>query len=167
MIKPFNRGFYHTFLIHSFPTMVPMLKTEPITDGYISWSSSGIHWLRSTWHPRGSTSHKLFPSSFLHNGIPFIELSHEWTHSFPPMSTVEGFGASVLHASLLSTHKTAWSFKSMKSRKLTTWLYPSDCLISVPYYIQNPTEFRSPRLPDSQPLDQLHWLGRHIPGTKT
>jgi hypothetical protein len=86
---PFIRGFYHTLLIQSFPTMVSMLKTEPRTDGYISLKFFRHSLVEGHVCPRGSTSHVLFPSSFLHGGRPSTIRSHDWTYSLSPISTVE------------------------------------------------------------------------------
>jgi hypothetical protein len=51
--------------------------------------SSGVHWLRAMWHPRGSTLQVLFPSSFLHGGRLSTTQSQDWTYSLSPMSVVE------------------------------------------------------------------------------
>jgi hypothetical protein len=61
------------------------------------------------------------------------------------MSIVEGFGASTLHAYLLSTHETARSSEPPKSRKLTMWLQLLDHVsVSLQCYIPDPPESRSP-----------------------
>jgi hypothetical protein len=156
MIKSFIRGFYHTLLIQSFLTMVSMLKPELRTDGYILSMFFGHSLVEghvaSTWIHLTSVISKFLPPRWktIHSPIPGLDLL---SFSYVCCGETRHFDAPTLHASLLSTHETTQSSKLPKSRELTTWLRPSDRLVSLLYYIPDPPspKSRTPGVPVTSP----------------
>jgi hypothetical protein len=113
-----------------------------------SRSPSGVHWLRATWHPRGSISFVPFPGSYLPQGRSIhhpnqqVRLNPHLTHKLEENST---FDASTLNVPFLFCTHVLRSPEFLEgSQNITTWLQPSGLSLTLD------TVFQTSRVPKSQ-----------------
>jgi hypothetical protein len=152
------------------------LKSELWVASYGFPKFFGLHWLRTMWHPRESTSCVLSPSSFIHGGSPSIVRSHDWTQSSSNTQTSNTQAKRKFNTStfrhfdaerLLTMHETFRSPELSKSRKLATWFPPSGLLgLSIMLHPKSSGVPKS-RLSESWSPHQPLWLGMHISGADT